>query len=889
MELKTKLLRENVLPRKFQQCIYTFNEDYMIEYNLKSIQIYKLKENDSCQKNQISEIITLIEFHPFYKNVFGIGTQEGNIILYEILENPFRVSEEKLIIKAHQNEIISFKFNPNNKYEKYITSCAYDNTVKIFQLNNSYCLKKISLNDTSIKIKWINNGKNIACMTKNKIINIFDINDNNIENKELYSTEDYLLDFEINDDSQILIILMKKYIILYDIKNNSGIKTIDLKSYLFKEIFLNENYFFLFLNDNLQIFKLKSSEKLKEFDIEFDSIKKIENENNKFLLYVDGDISSITICDNDNKNKLNEKNDNINFWDNNIYIISNIPEMILKKNNIVEEISQKKYFRIEEIKKILKEIKDINIFQRRLNVQKYINMEKTLTYSKEIYLELIKLLLQDNTNQELLILYLNFIKKWESDLKNDFGDGFEKFKDEIIYYSVCFNKEDYNNYFQLEKKSEKEKIIELLGSLEKKEEIKNYLKEDFCIFNQPILYSNKELYFYQIRINLISQINEIYEQSIDIQKKSLGSLRTLSQLLLDGKYFDSDLIINSQDRVDFLSLIIFNILSNIEYKISLNLLTSKNNNDNDLLKYTISKDNIVYNNKCFRKYEVCLNNLHYLDKIDESFIYNFDYLLKNPPLKIDISKIKYFIKEIMLSNTFKEAFNILYGKDEKYPFDNNNIEIFINDYIKFYPYLSHSNCAQTNKFTMISYISTNVKNIETNKKDIQNIELINECLIYGSIIEILIHEVNHLIYILLFFTNNCDIPFNTPRKNDFNINEGGNLIELLFFGSVLRKISVAEALFILNIKNYNLSLSKFRDNFNQLNINDLKIEGIFSGFNEILNQENDYTIFSSSIKNKLSDNNKISENIIRFEHNNDVIGRIIKENQLEECSYFYRK
>ena len=135
---------------------------------------------------------------------------------------------------------------------------------------------------------------------------------------------------------------MKKYIILYDIKNNSGIKTIDLKSYLFKEIFLNENYFFLFLNDNLQIFKLKSSEKLKEFDIEFDSIKKIENENNKFLLYVDGDISSITICDNDNKNKLNEKNDNINFWDNNIYIISNIPEMILKKNNIVEEISQKK-------------------------------------------------------------------------------------------------------------------------------------------------------------------------------------------------------------------------------------------------------------------------------------------------------------------------------------------------------------------------------------------------------------------------------------------------------------------------------------------------------------------------------------------------------------------
>jgi hypothetical protein len=72
MELKTKLLRENVLPQKFQQCIYTFNEDYMIEYNLKSIQIYKLKENDSCQKNQISEVIKLIEFHPFYKNIFGI-------------------------------------------------------------------------------------------------------------------------------------------------------------------------------------------------------------------------------------------------------------------------------------------------------------------------------------------------------------------------------------------------------------------------------------------------------------------------------------------------------------------------------------------------------------------------------------------------------------------------------------------------------------------------------------------------------------------------------------------------------------------------------------------------------------------------------------------------
>ena len=295
MELKTKLLRENVPPPKYHQFMYTFNEDYMIEYDSNSIQIYKLKENDSCQKNQISEVIKLIEFHPFYKNIFGIGTKEGNIILYEILENPFRVSKEKLIIKAHQSGIISFKFNPNNKYEKYITSCAYDNTVKIFQLNNSYCLKKVSLNDTSIKIKWINNGKNIACMTKNKIINIFDINDNNIENKELYSTEDYLLDFEINDDSQILIILMKKYIILYDIKNNSGIKTIDLNDFLFKEIFINENYFFIFFKNNLQIYDLKSSDKLKELNIKFKSIKKIENENNKFLIYVNDNIYSITI------------------------------------------------------------------------------------------------------------------------------------------------------------------------------------------------------------------------------------------------------------------------------------------------------------------------------------------------------------------------------------------------------------------------------------------------------------------------------------------------------------------------------------------------------------------------------------------------------------------
>ena len=61
----------------------------------------------------------------------------------------------------------------------------------------------------------------------------------------------------------------------------------------------------------------------------------------------------------------------------------------------------------------------------------------------------------------------------------------EKFKDEVIFYSVCFSKNDYKELFNLEKKSEKE---ELFNVLTEAYNLKNfdYNNSDFKRFIQKL-------------------------------------------------------------------------------------------------------------------------------------------------------------------------------------------------------------------------------------------------------------------------------------------------------------------------------------------------------------------------------------------------------------------
>ena len=234
-----------------------------------------------------------------------------------------------------------------------------------------------------------------------------------------------------------------------------------------------------------------------------------------------------------------------------IKLISNIPGIILKQNNIIDEnIPQKKYFSIQEIEEEIKNIMEVDLFIRKKNLETLIKQNQKILdsdeYSKEKFLFIIKLLINDNTNKEILKIYLQFLKKYEKKLIENFGkEKIEEFKDEIIYFKCCFKKEEYQEFFKLEKKSEIQQIIEILELLKEKQYDKIPQLHSFSTFNQPISFTNIELYMYQIRINLLSQISEFLKNKKENSKK-LGSLSNISKLIINDKSLENPFIINNQ-------------------------------------------------------------------------------------------------------------------------------------------------------------------------------------------------------------------------------------------------------------------------------------------------------------------------------------------------------
>ena len=101
----------------------------------------------------------------------------------------------------------------------------------------------------------------------------------------------------------------------------------------------------------------------------------------------------------------------------------------------------------QEIKDFRKEIKKMNIFKRKETAKKEFKkfIENTnydinikITNEKEIknkYIEIVCLLLIDNTNKNIVKLYLNFIKKYSDFIKNNKLIPYEK---EIEKYKIIF-------------------------------------------------------------------------------------------------------------------------------------------------------------------------------------------------------------------------------------------------------------------------------------------------------------------------------------------------------------------------------------------------------------------------------------------------------------------
>ena len=190
-----------------------------------------------------------------------------------------------------------------------------------------------------------------------------------------------------------------------------------------------------------------------------------------------------------------------NFWEK---CISNISDIITISWDEEKECLGKKYLNINEIKCELDNNYKINLEQKQKDVEDQLKNYSEKTDVKKEYLALLKMVIKDNTNKNLIKIYLQFIKSNEKQLKEYYNDNYEPYKEESEYYSILFLQDNkIDNH--LNKLFQKEAFITLLkevvnikkGTIDKfTKDINDKLKK-FIIFNQPITYNNEELYWHR--------------------------------------------------------------------------------------------------------------------------------------------------------------------------------------------------------------------------------------------------------------------------------------------------------------------------------------------------------------------------------------------------------
>lgn len=396
-----------------------------------------------------------------------------------------------------------------------------------------------------------------------------------------------------------------------------------------------------------------------------------------------------------NKKKIEEENKK----EIEIKIQSGIKTKIKNKIEIKSEIKNENEIKKEEANK------------KELEIKK----EKSLFKSvKEQYLFYLNLLIKDETNVDLLKLYLEFLQKNENNLEKE-GIPHERFESELNYYSIFFEKE-YLNIYSKKFISEKDKFKKLLidyrsniesGTLNKLQEDEE-LKKERRTFNQPIFYNLKGLLYFNCYITIY---DDILEQSDENKKKLNNKLYILEEIIKKD-------IIDKFDKPEVLiPLIVYIIFSEPKenFDFFLNSVCSKTLEDEELKNKSISfqykfinsegEKHLISDKTCyFNPNELCLENLKSEYEICEK--YNYEYLIKNPPLQLEIDKIREFIKATLESNVFKDVFKLLTGRENYHNiFNKNMISEFANN-IYFLPFKLSSAVAFHDRLSLATFIPT---------------------------------------------------------------------------------------------------------------------------------------------------------------------------------------
>ena len=158
---------------KIEQNAYILNANssYIIAYNEEGLYIQCLDSNTNPISFQVenSRKINSITFHPKYNNIFlSFSIYSPEIKIWEIIKSK-KICKERITIKGlnKPNKIVLF----SKKDDKRLASYSEDNTIKIWSMNNSFCVASISVNK---EIKNIEYMQDLFYQEGNEYIVIYD-------------------------------------------------------------------------------------------------------------------------------------------------------------------------------------------------------------------------------------------------------------------------------------------------------------------------------------------------------------------------------------------------------------------------------------------------------------------------------------------------------------------------------------------------------------------------------------------------------------------------------------------------------------------------------------------------------------------------------------------
>ena len=817
--------------------------------NINLVKIWTLK-GTSTQKIKCEEDISEIKWNHCGR-LLGIVNDTHIIKIYNCLLKKFiyilnfdeQISnfgfcmEDKILVQdSTENEIFVYKFDANHKSKLYSEK----------KINYKYILRVNYESFLVNEYSFILNSKNNKIQIYNDFTKPFYSHDNSLFNSKVIKTPNDILIFKIInvDGRHVQLIIIKDKFNLFN-KN-------DKQNIIYKKLDEDKN------------------EEEKKFHSSFDTFD-FSRDNLKEDYFKDCTLKYLNIFE-----SLHHKfNEDINECEN-----------------------RKKYFKISELITNMEDNKNKNLITLRNEVEKDINnlLEKEelkkkekgkgkgkgelklFKSIKEEYMFLLNLLIKDETNKELLKRYLLFLKKNEIDLEKE-KIPHEKFKDELEYYSIFFEKKELVELFQSEYKSQKEILVNLLNdymynikqkTLEKfKEQTKKNIKQRY--FNQPLSFKFKELIYYDSIIDISYDIENLEINKEEILKSKLYILQEISKLKLIEKYEHPKVLI---------PLIYYVCHPGPEenFKHFLNIITPSISTDKAEKEKIELHNNYIDNNG----QNLLIDEKSSPEPKEISFEeYNYNYLSKNSYLNLDITRIKMLLSKTLKSRVFQEVLEYLTG--------NNNYQAIYNDEmisefiekIIFIPTNFSGAVSFHDYLSLVTVISTTHKEISSTF--IQYHKEQSDTLENGVIIAIIYHEYGHSINAIISFKENDLQLHETPRKKYLNFKEGGYYLEIALFGRVIEKLTYKEALYILNENNYNKSLEEFRKGFMELSYQDLVIKGQFDYLNSKDESKLKTSKDSVTIKAK-EDNDEFDEfeNLnISIPLRNDILGRNITEEDLK--------